>query len=43
MFVDTVTYLSKRVNISKIACGCYHSIALCENGQVFTFGRGNHG
>eukprot|EP00347_Sterkiella_histriomuscorum_P007830 403347403 len=38
-----VQYLSKKVNISKIACGCYHSIALCESGQLFTFGRGNHG
>ena len=27
----------------KIACGCYHSIALDENGHVYTFGRGNHG
>ncbi len=31
------------MNILKIACGCYHSIALCENGHVYTFGRGNHG
>lgn len=35
--------MTKRVNITKIACGCYHSIALDENGHVYTFGRGNHG
>lgn len=27
----------------KIACGCYHSVILSENYEVFTFGRGNHG
>lgn len=31
------------VKVSKIACGCYHSILLSESGHVFTFGRGNHG
>jgi alpha-tubulin suppressor-like RCC1 family protein len=31
------------VNITKIACGCYHSIALCDSGFIYTFGRGNHG
>lgn len=29
--------------MAKIACGCYHSIVLCENSHVYTFGRGNHG
>jgi len=27
----------------KIACGCYHSVILSEDHEVFTFGRGNHG
>ena len=27
----------------KIACGCYHSVILSDNYEVFTFGRGNHG
>ena len=31
------------VKISKIACGCYHSVLLSKTGHVFTFGRGNHG
>ena len=35
--------MPKRVQVVKIACGCYHSIALSENGSVYTFGRGNHG
>ena len=34
---------SRKVIATKIACGCYHSIILSEAGQIFTFGRGNHG
>mmetsp|Transcript_35953 Transcript_35953/g.26707 ORF Transcript_35953/g.26707 Transcript_35953/m.26707 type:complete len:112 (+) Transcript_35953:42-377(+) len=43
MFSENVQYVSRKVSITKIACGCYHSIALSGAGQVFTFGRGNHG
>ena len=43
ILLENVQYVAKRVSITKIACGCYHSIALCENGNVYTFGRGNHG
>jgi len=35
--------LIKKPLITKVACGCYHSAALCENGNIYTFGRGNHG
>lgn len=40
---DVIQFIPKKVQITKIACGCYHSIALSENGNVYTFGRGNHG
>lgn len=29
--------------IQAIACGCYHSMALSEEGVLFAFGRNNHG
>ena len=43
MMTEAIHFIPKKVHIIKIACGCYHSIALSENGNVYTFGRGNHG
>nr|CCA21400.1 HECT E3 ubiquitin ligase putative [Albugo laibachii Nc14] len=30
-------------DVSTIACGSYHTIAACENGLLYVFGRNNHG
>jgi len=30
-------------NVTKIAAGCYHSIAVTANGMLYVFGRNNHG
>ncbi|OQR90075.1 HECT E3 ubiquitin ligase [Achlya hypogyna] len=29
--------------IVRIACGCYHTVAVAENGMLYVFGRNNHG
>lgn len=29
--------------IEKIACGCYHTLALSDKGIIYPFGRNNHG
>ena len=33
----------KSIPIVQISCGCYHSVALGENGRVYPFGRNTHG
>eukprot|EP00742_Colponemidia_sp_Colp-10_P003198 GILJ01003407.1.p1 GENE.GILJ01003407.1~~GILJ01003407.1.p1 ORF type:complete len:594 (-),score=58.29 GILJ01003407.1:163-1944(-) len=38
-----VTFGRDAKPIVKVACGCYHTIALTEAGDIYTFGRGNHG
>ncbi|EEY57540.1 uncharacterized protein PITG_00097 [Phytophthora infestans T30-4] len=30
-------------DIVRIACGCYHTIAVSDNGVMYVFGRNNHG
>ncbi|KAK1945014.1 RCC1 and BTB domain-containing protein 2 [Phytophthora citrophthora] len=32
-----------RTRITQVACGCYHTLALSDDGKVFPFGRNNHG
>uniref|UniRef100_K3WGV0 BTB domain-containing protein n=1 Tax=Globisporangium ultimum (strain ATCC 200006 / CBS 805.95 / DAOM BR144) TaxID=431595 RepID=K3WGV0_GLOUD len=32
-----------RVRIVQVACGCYHTLALSDDGKVYPFGRNNHG
>ncbi|RLN50999.1 hypothetical protein BBJ28_00024649 [Nothophytophthora sp. Chile5] len=32
-----------RVRITQVSCGCYHTLALSDDGKVFPFGRNNHG
>lgn len=32
-----------RTRITQVACGCYHTLALSDDGRVFPFGRNNHG
>ncbi|OQS06234.1 hypothetical protein THRCLA_01720 [Thraustotheca clavata] len=29
--------------IVRISCGCYHTIAVADNGMLYVFGRNNHG
>ncbi|RHY32967.1 hypothetical protein DYB32_002077 [Aphanomyces invadans] len=29
--------------IVRIACGCYHTVAVAESGMLYVFGRNNHG
>ena len=31
------------MRIIQLACGCYHTLALSDDGKVFPFGRNNHG
>lgn len=30
-------------DIARIACGCYHTVVVCEDGMLYVFGRNNHG
>lgn len=30
-------------DITRIACGCYHTVVVCEDGMLYVFGRNNHG
>ncbi|TYZ63890.1 hypothetical protein PybrP1_006253, partial [[Pythium] brassicae (nom. inval.)] len=32
-----------RVRVVQAACGCYHTLALSDDGRVYPFGRNNHG
>ncbi|DAZ94789.1 TPA: hypothetical protein N0F65_002402 [Lagenidium giganteum] len=32
-----------KVRVADVACGCYHTLALSEEGRVYPFGRNNHG
>ncbi|KAG6597866.1 putative RCC1 and BTB domain-containing protein [Phytophthora cinnamomi] len=32
-----------RMRITQVACGCYHTLALSDDGKVYPFGRNNHG
>ncbi|KAG7400056.1 hypothetical protein PHYBOEH_007124 [Phytophthora boehmeriae] len=32
-----------RMRIVQVACGCYHTLALSDDGKVLPFGRNNHG
>ena len=32
-----------RVRVVQVACGCYHTLVLSDDGKVFPFGRNNHG
>jgi RCC1 and BTB domain-containing protein len=36
-------YLKDQIKTVKVACGCYHTLLVCDNGHLYTFGRGNHG
>ena len=36
-------FLKENIKSVKIACGCYHTLLICEDGHLYTFGRGNHG
>nr|XP_054754619.1 LOW QUALITY PROTEIN: E3 ubiquitin-protein ligase MYCBP2-like [Lytechinus pictus] len=38
-----VTIGTGQTPIKQIACGLHHSVVLLENGEVFSFGLGNHG
>ncbi|XP_041463237.1 E3 ubiquitin-protein ligase MYCBP2-like isoform X3 [Lytechinus variegatus] len=38
-----VTIGTGQTSIKQIACGLHHSVVLLENGEVFSFGLGNHG
>ena len=29
--------------VTNVSSGCYHSLAICEGGSVYVFGRNNHG
>ncbi|CAI5704608.1 unnamed protein product [Peronospora farinosa] len=39
----TVVKSLSRMRITQVACGCYHTLALSDEGKVFPFGRNNHG
>ncbi|OWZ21506.1 RCC1 and BTB domain-containing hypothetical protein [Phytophthora megakarya] len=39
----TVVERLSRMRITQVACGCYHTLALSDDGKVFPFGRNNHG
>ncbi|CAI5703247.1 unnamed protein product [Peronospora effusa] len=43
MFRPTVVKSLSRMRITQVACGCYHTLALSDDGKVFPFGRNNHG
>ncbi|TMW56352.1 hypothetical protein Poli38472_006362 [Pythium oligandrum] len=32
-----------RMRVVQVACGCYHTLALSDDGKVYPFGRNNHG
>lgn len=32
-----------RVCVVQVACGCYHTLTLSDDGKVYPFGRNNHG
>jgi len=36
-------YVQEDVRSIKIACGCYHTLLVSQDGHLYTFGRGNHG
>jgi RCC1 and BTB domain-containing protein len=42
MFCQLVDRLA-RVRIVQVASGCYHTLALSDDGKVYPFGRNNHG
>ncbi|DBA04539.1 TPA: hypothetical protein N0F65_011087 [Lagenidium giganteum] len=29
--------------VVRFACGCYHTVVVCESGLIYVFGRNNHG
>uniref|UniRef100_M4B472 BTB domain-containing protein n=1 Tax=Hyaloperonospora arabidopsidis (strain Emoy2) TaxID=559515 RepID=M4B472_HYAAE len=39
----TVVESLSRVRVVQVACGCYHTLVLSDDGKVFPFGRNNHG
>uniref|UniRef100_K3W722 B30.2/SPRY domain-containing protein n=1 Tax=Globisporangium ultimum (strain ATCC 200006 / CBS 805.95 / DAOM BR144) TaxID=431595 RepID=K3W722_GLOUD len=41
--VPNVVAISANTRIIRGACGCYHTVLLSEQGQVFVFGRNNKG
>lgn len=41
--VPSVVALSANTRMTRGACGCYHTVLLSEQGQVFVFGRNNKG
>ncbi|GLD91660.1 hypothetical protein PINS_up000193 [Pythium insidiosum] len=41
--IPSVVALSANTRMSRATCGCYHTVLLSEQGQVFVFGRNNKG
>ncbi|CAH0475830.1 unnamed protein product [Peronospora belbahrii] len=39
----TIVKSLSRMRINQVTCGCYHTLALSDDGKVFPFGRNNHG
>jgi len=33
----------QKIRLSSLACGCHHVVAVAENGDVYAWGRGEHG
>ena len=36
-------FIKNKLKISKICCGGYHTIVLCNNGDIYSFGKGCYG
>ncbi|EQC40927.1 hypothetical protein SDRG_01992 [Saprolegnia diclina VS20] len=43
MYRPTLVATLSEFTIVDVACGCYHTLALRDNGVVYPFGRNNHG
>lgn len=43
MYNNRKYILKENIKSVKVACGCYHTLLICEDGHLYTFGRGNHG
>ncbi|TYZ61267.1 hypothetical protein PybrP1_009568 [[Pythium] brassicae (nom. inval.)] len=41
--IPTIVPLSPNTRVVRGACGCYHTVLLSEQGEVFVFGRNNKG
>ena len=36
-------FIKNKLKIIKICCGGYHTIVLCDNGDIYSFGKGSYG